>query len=74
METQEENNMAEEDTIEVLPKRVFYLHQVRDLALGVHPLSKYIPPLLLLFDALLTSLVIYKVPCRPSCPLFSSTD
>ncbi|PBP18341.1 alpha-mannosyltransferase [Diplocarpon rosae] len=38
-----------------------YLNQAKDLAMGVHPLSKYVPPLLLLIDACLTSLIIYKV-------------
>jgi alpha-1,3-mannosyltransferase len=40
--------------------------QVKSLALGEHPLSKYVPPLLLLADALLTSLIISKVACKSS--------
>lgn len=35
-----------------------------DLANGRHVLSKYIPVLLWLFDGVLTSLVIWKVPCK----------
>jgi hypothetical protein len=46
------------------PRHIAYYRQARDLALGVHPLSKYGPPLLLLFDALLTSLIISKVACE----------
>ncbi|CAL3962833.1 unnamed protein product [Diplocarpon coronariae] len=38
-----------------------YLKQAQDLAMGEHPLSKYVPPLLLLMDAILTGLIIYKV-------------
>ncbi|KAK0119770.1 dolichyl-P-Man:Man(5)GlcNAc(2)-PP-dolichol alpha-1,3-mannosyltransferase [Cadophora gregata] len=40
---------------------VSYPRQAKDLAMGVHPLSRYVPPLLLLADAFLTSLIIYKV-------------
>ncbi|KAL2070736.1 hypothetical protein VTL71DRAFT_13762 [Oculimacula yallundae] len=40
---------------------ISYSRQAKDLAMGVHPLSKYVPPLLLLADAVLTSLIIYKV-------------
>ncbi|PMD35860.1 glycosyltransferase family 58 protein [Hyaloscypha variabilis F] len=43
------------------PRRLLYYRQARDFALGQHPLSKYGPPLLLLFDALLTSIIISKV-------------
>ena len=32
--------------------------------MGEHPLSKYVPPLLLLVDALLTSLIISNVACK----------
>ena len=46
------------------PRHIAYYRQARDLALGAHPLSKYGPPLLLLFDALLTSLIISKVACE----------
>jgi hypothetical protein len=38
--------------------------QAKRLALGEHQLSKYIPPALLLCDALLCSLIISKVACR----------
>ncbi len=41
----------------------YYYRLARDFALGVHPLSKYAVPLLLLVDALLTSLIISKVAC-----------
>jgi alpha-1,3-mannosyltransferase len=46
------------------PRHVAYYRQARDFALGVHPLSKYGPPLLLFFDALLCSLIISKVACK----------
>ncbi|EKD21718.1 uncharacterized protein L3040_004940 [Drepanopeziza brunnea f. sp. 'multigermtubi'] len=39
-----------------------YVRQARDIAMGVHPLSKNALSLLLLTDALLTSLIIWKVP------------
>jgi alpha-1,3-mannosyltransferase len=45
-------------------RHVAYIRQAKDLALGQHPLSKYGPPLLLVFDALLTSLIISKVACE----------
>lgn len=41
-----------------------YARQVKDLALGVHPLAKYVPPLLLLADAVLCSLIIWKISCN----------
>ncbi|KAE8447720.1 hypothetical protein EG329_010527 [Mollisiaceae sp. DMI_Dod_QoI] len=43
------------------PRHVDYLRQAKHFAMGEHPLSKYVPPLLLLADALLTSYVIFKV-------------
>jgi alpha-1,3-mannosyltransferase len=44
---------------------IFLLNrQLKDFALGVHPLSKYASPVLLLADALLTSIIIFKVPCK----------
>ncbi|TVY33515.1 Dol-P-Man:Man(5)GlcNAc(2)-PP-Dol alpha-1,3-mannosyltransferase [Lachnellula subtilissima] len=43
------------------PRHIALYRQVRDFALFEHPLSKYGPPLLLLADALLTSLIISKV-------------
>jgi hypothetical protein len=46
------------------PRHVALYQQVKDLAMGEHPLSKYVPPLLLLADALLTSLIISKVACK----------
>ena len=42
-----------------------------DVAKGRHALSKLIPPLLFLADALLCALIIWKVPCKP--PLTPST-
>jgi hypothetical protein len=54
-ETQEEN---------VVPPHVDYIRQARAFAMGEHPLSKYVPPLLLLLDALLTSAIISKVACK----------
>lgn len=38
--------------------------QVKDVALGTHPLSKFVPPALLLMDALLCSLIISRVSCE----------
>lgn len=35
-----------------------------DVANGRHPLSRFVPALLLVFDAVLCALVIWKVPCR----------
>lgn len=35
-----------------------------DLMAGRHALSRYIAPLLWLTDAVLTSLIIWKVPCK----------
>ena len=48
--------------------QVGYLRQARDLAMGEHPLSRFVPPLLLLADALLTSAVIFKVSCKLIVP------
>ena len=41
-----------------------YVRQIKDLANGQHSLAKYIPPLLLLADAALCSLVIWKISCK----------
>lgn len=50
---------------EILPPRyAAVLRQLKGFALGVHPLSKYGAPLLLLLDALLCSLIITKVACK----------
>jgi alpha-1,3-mannosyltransferase len=46
------------------PRHITLVRQVKSLAMGEHPLSKYVPPLLLLTDALLTSLIISKVACE----------
>jgi alpha-1,3-mannosyltransferase len=46
------------------PRHLSYFRQAKDLALGVHPWSKYVPPLLLFLDALLCSLIISKVACE----------
>ena len=37
---------------------------VLDIANGRHVLSKAIPPLLLVLDAILCCLVIWKIPCK----------
>lgn len=50
---------------------VSYMRQLKDLAMGEHPLfSRWVPPLLLLADALLTSVIISKVSCESTlhCP------
>ncbi|KAH8596126.1 glycosyltransferase family 58 protein [Bisporella sp. PMI_857] len=44
-----------------IPPHVALLRQAKKLALGEHPLAKYIPPLLLLADAFLSSLIISYV-------------
>jgi alpha-1,3-mannosyltransferase len=54
--------MTEENS--EIPKHLAYYLQAKDLALGIHPLSKYVPPLLLFLDALLCSLIISKVACK----------
>lgn len=56
--------MAKPTTEKESPKEVSYVRQLRDLAMGEHPLSKFVPPLLLFADALLTSAIIYKVSCN----------
>ena len=38
---------------------------VLDIANGRHVLGRAIPPVLLVLDAILCSLVIWKVPCKP---------
>jgi hypothetical protein len=49
---------------ETVPWHNDLLGQAKHLAHGDHPLSKYIPPALLLCDALLCSLIISKVECK----------
>ena len=49
---------------QVQPRYIAIFRQAKNLAMGEHPLSKYVPPLLLLADALLTSLIISKVACK----------
>lgn len=51
------------DAQEQPPRHTSYVRQARDFAMGTHPLAKHTPPLLLLADAILTSLIIWKVPC-----------
>lgn len=41
-----------------------------DVANGRHPLSKFVPAMLLLFDAVLCALIIWKVPCMHSFQFF----
>jgi len=41
-----------------------YYQQLRDLAAGRHRYSSYVPPLMLLADAALTALIIWKVACE----------
>lgn len=40
------------------------LDLVSDIATGRHALSKFIPPLLWLVDAVLCGLIVWKVPCE----------
>jgi hypothetical protein len=54
-----------------MPQHVALYKQVKRLAMGEHPLSKYVPPLLLLADALLTSLIISRVACEFSLCYFA---
>jgi alpha-1,3-mannosyltransferase len=57
------------------PRPVSYVRQAKDIALGVHPWARFGPPLLLLADALLTSLIISKVACKSLLfPLFLNTQ
>ncbi|CAG8954504.1 hypothetical protein HYFRA_00004417 [Hymenoscyphus fraxineus] len=44
-----------------LPVHLSLYQQAKQFALGTHPLSRYGPPLLLLGDAVLTSLIIAKI-------------
>lgn len=63
---------ASHATKEVVPWHADLLGQAKRLAHGEHPLAKYIPPALLLGDALLCSLIIYKVACKFLAQCFSS--
>lgn len=47
------------------PMYLVAYQQAKQFALGTHPFSKYGSPLLLLGDALLTSLIISKISCKP---------
>ena len=58
-ESTEVNRAREEDTLQVGLYR-----QAVSLAMGEHYLSKYVPPLLLLCDALLCSLIISRITCK----------
>jgi alpha-1,3-mannosyltransferase len=42
------------------------IHLALDILNGRHVLSKLVPPLLFLADALLCALIIWKVPCTSS--------
>lgn len=44
-----------------------------DVANGRHPLSRFVPALLLLFDAVLCALVIWRVPCKLCRPHTSTS-
>jgi alpha-1,3-mannosyltransferase len=54
-----------------IPRPVGYVRQAREIALGMHPWSRFGTPLLLLADALLTSLIISKVACKSLPSLLS---
>lgn len=58
------SNMAEVAERETPQYDVSYARQLKDLAMGVHPLARYVPPLLLLADAVLCTLVIWKISCN----------
>ena len=47
--------------------------QAKGVAMGTHPLSKYVPAALLLVDALLCSLIISRVSCE-SFPLSNTNQ
>jgi hypothetical protein len=48
---------------ETVPRHVAIYKEAKKLAMGDHPLAKFVPPVLLLMDALLCSFIISKVPC-----------
>jgi alpha-1,3-mannosyltransferase len=48
----------------ISPRQVGLYQQAKKLALGHHPLAKYVPPILLMLDALLCSLIISNVACK----------
>jgi len=52
--------MAEKDA----PIHVALYRQAINLAMGTHPLAKFVPVLLLLADSVLCSLIISHIPCR----------
>lgn len=61
-----ERELTEESEISKMEEpagQINYYQQARDLAMGIHPYSKYASLLLLLGDALLTSLIITYIPC-----------
>jgi len=50
------------------PIGVVLYHHAKNLAMGNHPLAKYVPALLLLVDSVLCSLIISYVPCKLERP------
>ena len=52
--------MAEKDA----PIHMVLYRHAKNLAMGTHPLAKYVPALLLLVDSLLCSMIISYVPCK----------
>jgi len=49
-----------------IPRHMALLKEAKRLAIGDHPLAKYVPPALLLVDALLCSFIISRVSCKLS--------
>jgi hypothetical protein len=58
---EDQDHDADQD---VTPSHTTLYRHAKDFALGEHPLAKYAPPVLLLLDALLCSLIISKVSCK----------
>jgi len=57
-------NTLQMANVKAPPRHIELYRQAKNFALFDHPLSKYGPPLLLLADALLTSVIISKIACK----------
>jgi len=55
------------------PNHVTLYREIKSFALGEHPWAKFASPVLLLLDALLCSLIISKVSCKPA-PVYVKVD
>lgn len=61
--------MADEER--EFPRHVDYVRQMKDIAMGTHPWSRFGAPALLFADALLCSLIISKVACESDYALLT---